>query len=172
MRHFKLFPAAMVLFISIVFVFASNLSAAETVWDDFNGNPALKIGSHFIQFFRNGTQIGVGDLAELNTFNISCLTNSVQWYWEQDQPRRQDIFPDILLYETLYTVPDVPLMLRMNFGASTWDGKMPPNSNPADGVISSYDSDYIKSMRIPAPTSLVLVAIGLLSLRYIRQLRY
>lgn len=172
MRHFKLFPAAIVSFISIVFVFASNLSAAETAWDEFNGNPALKIGSHFTQFFRNGAQIGAGDLAEFNTFDISWLTNSVQWYRDQDRTRRQGIFPDILLYETIYTIPDVPLTLCMNFGASAWDGKMPPDSNPADGVISSYDSDYIKSMRIPAPTSLVLVAIGLLSLRYIRQLRY
>jgi len=49
---------------------------------------------------------------------------------------------------------------------------MQPTSNPDDDIVCYYDVDYIGTMQIPAPASLVLVAIGLLSLRHIRRLRY
>jgi len=172
MKPFKLFLAVLVIIISIFLARASHLSAAETFWDEFNGEPALKMGSHFAKIWRNEVRTGIGDAAEFNMFKISDLANYVQRDWNWDQNRGQDLFPDILLYETLYTIPDEPLTQRMNFGASTLDGKMLPHSNPADSMVPSYDSDYIKSMRIPAPASLVLVAIGLISLRYTKRLRY
>jgi len=53
-----------------------------------------------------------------------------------------------------------------------WNSGIQPDSNPADDIIFYYDEDYIRSMRIPAPASLLLVAFGLLSLRFIRRLRY
>jgi hypothetical protein len=118
------------------------------------------------------------DLTEFNTFKILWTTDSVQWYWDPDQIRGQDHFPDILISETSSAMPDEPLTLRMNFWASTldwplaWDSAMEPASNSADDIVSYYDVDYIRTMRIPAPDSLLLVAIGLLSLRFIRRLRY
>ena len=118
------------------------------------------------------------DLTEFNTLKMLWTTDSVQWSWHPDQVRGQDLFPDILIYETSYAVPDEPLTLRMNFWASTsdwplvWEGTIQPASNQADDIIYNYEVDYIKAMRFPAPTSLVLVAIGLLSLRFTRRLRY
>ena len=54
----------------------------------------------------------------------------------------------------------------------SWNSSIQSDSNPADDIVSFYDVDYIRSMRIPAPASLLLVAFGLLSLRLIRRLRY
>ena len=118
------------------------------------------------------------DLTEFNTFKILWSADSVQWYWDPDQIRGQNLFPDILISETSSVIPDEPLTLRMNFWASTsdwplaWDIGMQPTSNPDDDIVCYYDVDYIGTMQIPAPASLVLVAIGLLSLRCIRRLRY
>jgi hypothetical protein len=53
-----------------------------------------------------------------------------------------------------------------------WDSAIQSDSNPTDDIASYYDEDYIRSMRIPAPASLLLVAFGLLSLRFIRRLKY
>ena len=80
--------------------------------------------------------------------------------------------------ETSSAIPDEPLTLRMNFWASTsdwpdaWDSGMQPAFNPADDIVCYYDVDYIGAMRIPAPASVVLVALGLLSLRYTRRFSY
>lgn len=97
---------------------------------------------------------------------------------DPDQIRGQDLYPDILIDETSFAIPDEPLMLRTNFWASTsdwplvWDSSMQPASNSADDIVCYYDVDYIGAMRIPAPASVVLVALGLLSLRYTRRFRY
>ena len=97
---------------------------------------------------------------------------------DQDQIRGQDLYPDILIDETSFAIPDEPLMLRTNFWASTsdwslvWDSSMQPAFNSADNIVCYYDVDYIGAMRIPAPASVVLVALGLLSLRYTRRFRY
>jgi hypothetical protein len=75
-------------------------------------------------------------------------------------------------------MPDELLMLGMNSQTSIpewpseWDSDMQPVSESADDIIGNNDADFIKSMRTPAPGSLLLVAIGLLSLRYTRRLRY
>jgi hypothetical protein len=75
-------------------------------------------------------------------------------------------------------IPDEFLTPGINFQTSIpdrpseWDSDMQPTSEPADDIVCSNDADNIKAMRIPAPASVVLVALGLLSLRYTRRLRY
>jgi len=97
---------------------------------------------------------------------------------DPDQILEQDLYPDILIDETSFAIPDEPLTLHMNFWASisdwplAWDSSMQPASNSADDIVSYYDVDYIDTMRIPAPASVVLVALGLLSLRYTRRFSY
>ena len=97
---------------------------------------------------------------------------------DPDQIRGQDLYPDILIDEISFVIPYEPLTLRMNFWASTsdwplvWDSSMQPASNSADDVVCYYDVDYIGTMRVPAPASVALVALGLLSLRYTRRFRY
>lgn len=116
-------------------------------------------------------------LTKFNTFKILWSADSLQWNWDPDQVRRQDLFPDIFIYETSYAMPDKPLTSRMNFWASTSDWPLArydtiqPITNPADDVVYNNEVDYFKAIRFPAPTSLILVAIGLLSLRYTRQLK-
>ena len=118
------------------------------------------------------------DLTEFNTFKILWSIDSVQWYWDPDQIRGQDLYPDVLISETSSVIPDEPLTLRMNFWAATsdwplaWDSGMQPASSPADDIVCFYDVDYIRIVRIPAPASLLLVTIGLLSFRSIRRLGY
>ena len=123
----------------------------------------------------------------MTVFMISdSYLSAAETFWDDfdgssldpDQIRGQDLYPDILIDEISFAIPDEPLTLRMNFWASTsdwplvWDSSMQPASNSADDVVCYYDVDYIGAMRIPAPTSVVLVALGLLSLRCIRRLRY
>jgi hypothetical protein len=75
-------------------------------------------------------------------------------------------------------IPDELQTLGMNFQtsihdwSSEWNSEMHPDSEPTDDIVFDNDVDYFKAMRVPAPTSLLLVAIGLLSLRYTRRLRY
>ena len=117
------------------------------------------------------------DMTEFNTFKIRWLANSVEWYWDPDPVRGQDLYPDLLVYKTSYAVPDEPLTLRMNFWASTsdwplaWDSTMHPASRLADDIVSHYDVDYIGATQIPAPGSLTLVVMGLVSLRCAKRKR-
>lgn len=177
MKPFRFFPTLLISIMVIVLVSDSYLSATETFWDNFDGNnlDPVKWGYQdrywpIGQTWFRGTPTIPGDIAtfEHHTYNS----------YDPDQIRRQDLFPNILIYETSYAIPDEPLTLRMNFWASTsdwplaWDSGSQPASNPADDIVCYYDVDYIGTMRVPAPTSLVLVAIGLLSLRCTRRLRY
>jgi hypothetical protein len=172
MRHFKLLPAAIVLFISIVFICASRLSAAVAVWSDFNVDQASKMNSHFAKICENGVPISLEGLAEFNRFDISWSAASVRWVRDQDQTRTHDFFPDIHMYETRYTMPDEPPMPSMNFPSLNWDSDLQPAPGTAEHIISAHDSDCAKNIRIPSPASLVLVAIGLLSLRFTRRWRF
>ena len=173
-KQFKLFPT---LFISIMAVFMisdSYLSAAETFWDDFDSSGYYDSVHHWGE----NPVVPTLDLTEFNTFKVFRSDDSVQWYWDPDQIRGQDLYPDILIDETSFAIPDEPLTLRMNFWASTsdwplaWDSNMQPASNSADDIVCYYDVDYIRAMRIPAPANVVLVALGLLSLRYTRRFRH
>ena len=158
MKHFKSFPSVLILIITIVLAFSSYLSAAQTLWDDFNSDSF--------------------NLTEFNTFKFLWSDDSEQWYLDPDQIRGQDLYPDVLISETSSVMPDEPLTLRMNFWAATsdlliaWDGGMMPSPSPVDDIVCFQDVDYIRIMRIPTPASLLLVAIGLLSLRFIRRLVY
>jgi hypothetical protein len=177
MKQFKLFPTLLISIPAFFLISESYLFAAETFWDDFDGtklNPAKwgyqdrnwPIGQTW--FSRAPTVSGGIATFEHHTYNP----------YDPDQVRGQYLYPDILISETSSVIPAGPMALRMNFWASTsdwplaWDSGMQPASNPADDIVCYYDVDYIGAMGIPAPASLVLVAIGLLSLRYIRRLRY
>jgi len=147
-----------------------------TSWNDF-GAP----GSDYydsIHHWSENPVVPTLDLTEFNTFKIFWSTDSVRWYWDPDQIRGQDLYPDVLISETSSVIPDELLTLRMNFWAATpdwfvaWDSGMQPTSNPADDIVCYYDVDYFRTVQIPAPASLVLVAIGLLSMRSTRRLRY
>ena len=143
-KQFKLFPTLVISIMAVFMISDSYLSAAETFWDDFDGSSL-----------------------------------------DPGQIRGQDLYPYILIDEASFAIPDELLTLRMNFRASTsdwplawsWglpteDSSMKPASNSADDIVSYYDVDYIDTMRIPAPASVVLVALGLLSLRYTRRFSY
>jgi len=97
---------------------------------------------------------------------------------DPDQIRGHDLYPDIFIDETSFAIPDEPLTLRMNFWASTsdwplaWDSSMQSASNSADDIVCYYDVDYTGATRIPAPASVLLVALGFFSLRYTTRLRY
>ena len=145
-------------------------------WNDF-GAP----GSGYydlVHHWGENPVVPTVDLTEFNTFKILWSADSVRWYWDPDQIRGQDFYRNMLISETSSIIPDEPLTLRMNFWASSldwplaWDSGMQPASNPADDIVCFYDVDYIRIMRIPAPASLLLVAFGLLSLRFIRRLGY
>jgi hypothetical protein len=166
MRHFKLLPAAIVLFISIVFIRASHSSAAVAMWNGFDSDPAAEMDSHFAQIREDGVPMGIGGPTEFDRFDVSCSADSVRWYQDRDQIRTQDFFPDIHIYQTPCTMPHEPLISSMNFRPSNGNSDLQPASGPAEDSVSAYDSDCAKNMRIPSPASLVLVAIGLLSLRF------
>jgi hypothetical protein len=99
------------------------------------------------------------DLTEFNVFKIRWLADSVEWYWDPDQVRGQDLYPDVLIYKTSNAVPDEPLTVRFNFWASTkdwplaWDSAMQPTADPAGDLVCYYDVDYVAVRQIAAPTS-------------------
>ena len=177
MKQFKLFPTLLVSIMAILLLGESYLFAAETFWDDIDGNspdPAKwgyqvrnwPIGQ---TWFRGVPTVSGGIITfEHHTYNP----------YNPDQIRRQYLYPDILISKTSSVLPDEPLTLHMNCWASTYDwpvvwyNAMEPALNPADDVVCYYDVDYIGAMGIPTPASVVLVAIGLLSLRCLRRLRY
>ena len=118
------------------------------------------------------------DSGEFYTSKILWRTDSVQLLWNPDEIRGQDLFHDNLISETYYTMSDGLLTLQIISDASIPDqpsernSKIHPTSETVDDKVFKNDADYPKSMRIPATTSLLLVAIGLLSLRFTRRLRY
>jgi hypothetical protein len=165
MKQFKLFPTLLISIMAFFLVSESYLSAAETFLDDFDGNsldPA-KWG------YQDRGRLAIGD------WRFSILKSE---FGNRQSTIEEYLYPDILISETSSVIPDEPLTLRMNFWASTsdwpvaWDSGMQPAFNSADDVVCYYDVDYIGAMGIPAPASVVLVAIGLLSLRCLRRLRY
>ena len=176
MKQSRLFSAALVSFIAIVLISVSHLSAAVTFWDDFDSPGSGHYDS--VHHWGDNPIDPTLDLDEFNTFKILWTTDSVQLYWNPDEIHGQELFPDIPIYETFYAIPDKFLTPGINSRTSIpgwpseWDSDMQPASEPADYIVCNNDADYIKSMRIPAPASLVLVALGLLSLRFTRRLRY
>ena len=176
MKQSRLFPAVLVSFMAIVLISVSHLSAAVTFLDDFDSPGSGHYDS--VRHWGDNSIAPTLDLDEFNTFKILWTTDSAQLHWNPDEIHGQELFPEILIYETFYAMPDELLTQQINFQTSIpgwpseWDSDMQPTSKPTDDIFYDNDADYIEAMRIPAPTSLLLVAIGLLSLRYTRRLRY
>ena len=144
-------------------------------WNDF-GEPGSGYNDGVHHWEANPVAAAL-DLSEFNTFKIRWLADSVEWYWDPDQVRGQNLHPDVLLYRSTYAVPDEPLTLRFNFWASTsgwplaWDSLMQPALGPDGDIVAYYDVDYVTTTQIPAPAGLVLVVLGLASIRFSRTLR-
>jgi hypothetical protein len=158
MKQFKLLPAVSIVIILTCLVRSSQSSAAGTVWHEFNGDSL--------------------NLTEFFTIEVFNSGESVRLYCEQDHTVGRDFFSPLFSYKKTYTLPDEPLTMQSDYQALfsdrplTWDRDIQLVLSPADNIVSVYDTNHIEAMRIPAPTSLILVTIGLLSLRITRRLRY
>lgn len=176
MKQSRLFPPVLVSVIITFLVSVSHLSAAVASWDDFGS--AVSGYYNSVYHWGDNTIVPTSDLDEFNTFKILRTTDSVQLLGNLDEIHRQDHSRDIVIYETFYAMPDELLTLQIYSRPLIWDqpserdNDMQSSSEPADDIVFKNNGDYIKSMRTPAPTSLLLVAIGLLSLRYTRSLRF
>jgi hypothetical protein len=191
MKQFKTFPSVLVIIISIILVRTSHLSAAETFCDYFNGDGLdltefntfhVSWSADSVPWYRDleSNKLPIDEFRlPIFTPAFAGVTSSLQKQESQIENRK-------------FQIDNEPLTPPINFRASTWDIITPyyceirthsgrplqwdsdiqPASNPADDIVCCYDADFIHAMRIPAPTSVVLVAIGLLSLRFIRRLRY
>jgi len=160
---------------AIVIVSVSHVSAAVASWDDIDS----AVSGYYdpVHHLGDNPRVTMQDLDEFNTFKILRTVDSVQLLGNPNEIHRQDHSRDIVIYETLYTMPDELLTLQINSQQLIWDkpserdNEIQLSSEPADDIVFKNNGDYIKSMRTPAPTSLLLVAIGLISLRYTRSLR-
>lgn len=175
MKQARFFPPASVSFMAIILVGISHLSAAVTSWNDFYS--AASGYDNSVHHWGENPTIPTFDLDEFNTFKILWKNDSVQLHWNPDEIHGRTFFHHILINEAYYAMPDELLTLQIISQASVpdqpseWDSDKQSPSEPAEDIVFSNDADYIKSMRIPAPGGLLLVAIGLLSLRYTRSLR-
>ena len=180
MKHFKLLPTVLISLMAIVLVSASHLSASVTFLDDFEGNsldltkwsfqdrtynpydsgnsrPGQEIYAHAV--FSRDPDFG-NEVLMISRPPISGgLVSPSFWYFGKAMPDELQTLG--INFRT--SIPD---------WSSEWDSDIQPASETNDDIVCNNDIDYIKTMRIPAPTSLLLVAIGLLSLRYTRRLRY
>ena len=176
MKQSRWFGPVLVSFTAIVLVVVSYSSASMTFLDHFD---SFESGIYNSAHQRgNNSTIPILDSGEFNTSKILWRTDSVQLLWNPDEIRGQDLFHDNLISETYYTMSDGLLTLQIISDASIPDqpsernSEIHPTSETVDDKVFKNDADYPKSMRIPATTSLLLVAIGLLSLRFTRRLRY
>jgi hypothetical protein len=169
MKQSRLFPPALVSLIAIVIVSVSHFSAAVASCDDIDSAVSGYYGP--VHHLGDNPRVPTQDLDEFNTFKILRTTDSVQLLGNLDEIRRQDHSRDIVINETFYAMPDELLTPQIYSQVSEWNNDVQSSSEPADDIVFKNNGDYIKSMRIPAPTSLLLVALGLISLRYTRSLR-
>ncbi|MBN2592555.1 MAG: hypothetical protein JXA81_03530 [Sedimentisphaerales bacterium] len=175
MKQPRLFPPVLVSFIAIVLVNVSHLSASVTFWDDFNSAASGYYDS--VDHWGDNFTTLVLYLYEYNSFKILQKNDSARLHSNPDEIRQGDLFQNILLNETFYVIPDELLTQQIISQASIpeqsseLDNDMQSTSEPADYIVFDNDADNIESLRIPAPSSLLLVAFGLLSLRYTRSLK-
>ena len=175
----RLIPSVLISSVVIVLVCTSHLSASVTFLDDSEGNspdltkwsfqdrtynpydpgnsrPGQEIYTHAA--FSRGSDFG-NEVRMRSMLPISIgLVQPIFSYTE-------NAMPDELLtlgVNSQTSIPDWP---------PEWDSDVQSSSESADAIVFKDDGDYIKSMRIPAPSSLLLVALGLISLRYTRWLR-
>ncbi len=176
MKQSRLFPALLVTFMAIVLVGISHLSAAVIFWDDFDSAASSYYNS--VHHWEDNSKAPMSDLDEFNTLKILWTTDSVQLHWNPDEIHGQDLFHDIHINEAFNTMPDELITMQINSRISIPNQlselgtDMQSTSKPADDIVFKNGADFIKSMRTPAPGSLLLVALGLLSLRFTRWLRY
>lgn len=175
MKQSRLFPPVLVSFMAIVLVSVSHLSAAVTFLDDFGSAASGYYNS--LGHWEDNSTVPMLDLDEFNTFKILWKNDSARLHWNPDEIHGQGLFHDIIINETFFAMPDELLTLQINSQASIpdqpseLDNDMQPTSEPADDIVFDNDAENIESLRTPAPSSLLLVAFGLLSLRYTRSLR-
>jgi hypothetical protein len=176
MKQSRLFPPSLVSFIAIVLVSVSHLSASVTFWDDFNSAASGYYDS--VDHWGDNFTALMLDLDEYNSFKILWKNDSARLHSNPDEIRGLALFHGTIINETFYAMPDELLTLQINSQASVpdqpseWNSDTQPTSEPANHIVFNNDADYIKAIRFPAPTSLALVTIGLLSLRFTRRFRY
>lgn len=174
MKQSRLFPPVLLSLTAIVILSVSHFSVAAS-WNDISsiGNDSYDL----LHYWGSDAIISTSDLDEFNTHKIPMPIDSVHSDWNPDDIHGQAFFHNIFINKTLNTMPDELLTLQINSQSliwaqpSEWDNDIQPASEAADYIVFNSNADYIKSVRIPAPTSLLLVAIGLISLRYTRSLR-
>lgn len=176
MKQSRLLTPVLVSCTAIILTVVSHSSASVTFCDHFDS-----FGSDYYNSAHhrgNNSTVPMLDSGEFYTSKILLRTDPVQLLWNPDEIRGQDLFHDNLISETFYAMSDGLLTLQIISHASIPDqpsernSDIQPTSGTADDKVFKNDADYPKSMRIPATTSLLLVAIGLLSLRFTRRLRY
>lgn len=172
MKQSRLFPSVSLSFMVIVLFVASHLSASVTFWDDFD--PATNSNYNSLYYPQDNYTIPMLDLYEFNTHKILWLNDSAQLYSNPDEIHAQVLFHDILKSKTILFVSDEPRMQQIISNALNtdqspeWQSDIRPTP---ESTVFNNNADT-KSMRIPTPGSLLLVAIGLLSLRFTRRLKY
>lgn len=175
MKQFGLFPLVSLSFMVIVLFVTSHLYASVTFWDDFD--PATNSNYNLLYLQQDNYIIPILDLYEFNIYKILWINDSVQLYSNPDEIHANVLFYDILKSKTILFVPDEYLMRQIIYKALNvdqtfeWHSDMWPITESAGDIVFNNNADT-KSMRTPAPGSLLLVTIGLLSLRFTRQLRY
>ena len=176
MKQSRLFPSVSLSFMVIVLLFvASHLSASVTFWEDFD--PTTNSNYNSLYHRQDNYTIQKLDLYEFNIYKILWNNDSVQLYSNPDEIHTHVLFYDILKNKTILFVPDDLLTRQIISKAlntnqtSEWQSDMQPTPESAGDIVFNNNADT-KSMRIPTPGSLLLVAIGLLSLRFTRRLKY
>jgi len=130
-----------------------------------------------LHYWENNTVIQTSDPDEFNTYIIPRTIYSIQLFQNSGEIYREDLFPDMFINGAFNIMPNELLSLQIQSQSliskwpSEWENDVQPASGSADHMVFNGNADYIRTMRIPAPASLLLVAIGLLSLRYTRSLR-
>ena len=169
MKQPRLLSPVLLSFMTIVLVVVSHISVADTSWSGFDSLESVQYNS--VHHWGDNFTASMSDPDEFNKFKILRKNDSVQLHWNPDEIHGQDLFRNIHTNETFYVMSDELLTLQINSQVFEWENDMQPTSEPADDTVFKNDADNIEPLRTPAPTSLLLVAIGLLSLRYTRSLR-
>jgi len=176
MRQSRLFPAVLVSFLAILLVSVSHLSAAVTSWNDFDSAACGYYNSR--HHWGDNSTAPMLDPDKFNIYKIIRTTGSTQLLLSPDDIHAHVLFHDILISKTFLPIPDELLTRQIISDALNpdrpfgWHSDMRPTSESEDDTVFQNDADYTKAMRTPAPGSLLLVAFGLLSLRFTRRLRY
>jgi hypothetical protein len=174
MKQSRLFPPVLLSLTAIVILSVLHFSAAAS-WNDISsiGNDSY----NSLHYWGDNTIESTSDLDKLSAYEIPMPIDSVYLDWNPVEIYRQDLFHGMFMNKILNITPDELLTLQIDSQPITWaqpsewDNDIQPASEAADHIVFNSNADYIKSVRIPAPTSLLLVALGLISLRYTRSLR-